>query len=185
MYLDVHKEAEQKMKRTVTVFNEELMGIRAGRANPTLLDKISIDYYGTDTPLKQLASISAPEPRLLVIQPWDSKSIPEIEKAILKSDLGLNPSNDGKLIRLPIPQLTEERRKELTKIVGKNAENAKIAIRNIRRDSNDNLKKMEKNKEISEDELKQAEEEIQKITDKYIEEVDKLTEKKEAELMEI
>lgn len=185
MYLDVHKEAEQKMKRTVTVFNEELMGIRAGRANPTLLDKISIDYYGTDTPLKQLSSISAPEPRLLVIQPWDSKSIPEIEKAILKSDLGLNPSNDGKLIRLPIPQLTEERRKELTKIVGKNAENAKIAIRNIRRDSNDNLKKMEKNKEISEDELKQAEEEIQKITDKYIEEVDKLMEKKEAELMEI
>ena len=185
MYLDVHKEAEEKMKKTINVFKEELMGIRAGRANPTLLDKITVDYYGVVTPLKQVASISAPEPRLLVIQPWDSKLIPQIEKAIQKSDLGLNPSNDGKLIRLHIPQLTEERRKELAKVVRKNNENAKVAIRNNRRDANDKLKKLEKDKEISEDERKQAEEEMQKITDKFIVEVDKISEKKEAELLEV
>jgi ribosome recycling factor len=185
MYLDVHKEAEEKMKKTINVFKEELMGIRAGRANPTLLDKITVDYYGVVTPLKQVASISAPEPRLLVIQPWDSKLIPQIEKAIQKSDLGLNPSNDGKLIRLHIPQLTEERRKELAKVVRKNNENAKVAIRNNRRDANEKLKKLEKDKEISEDERKQAEEEMQKITDKFIVEVDKISEKKEAELLEV
>lgn len=185
MYLDVHKEAEEKMKKTIAVFKEELMGIRAGRANPTLLDKITVDYYGVVTPLKQVASISAPEPRLLVIQPWDSKLIPQIEKAILKSDLGLNPSNDGKIVRLQIPQLTEERRKELVKVVRKNGENAKVAIRNNRRDANDKLKKLEKDKEISEDERKQAEEEMQKITDKFIVEVDKISEKKESELLEV
>lgn len=185
MYLDVHKEAEEKMKKTITVFKEELMGIRAGRANPTLLDKITVDYYGVVTPLKQVASISAPEPRLLVIQPWDPKLIPQIEKAIQKSDLGLNPSNDGKLVRLQIPQLTEERRKELVKVVRKNSENAKVAIRNNRRDANDKLKKLEKDKEISEDERKQAEEEMQKITDKFIVEIDKISEKKEAELLEV
>ncbi|WP_416198007.1 MAG: ribosome recycling factor [Sporanaerobacter sp.] len=185
MYLDVHKEAEEKMKKTISVYKDELMGIRAGRANPALLDKISIDYYGVLTPLNQVASVSAPEPRLLVIQPWDANTIPQIEKAILKSDLGLNPSNDGKVIRLPIPQLTEDRRKELVKIVKKSAENAKIAIRNSRREANDKLKKMEKNKEISEDDRKIAEDEIQEMTDKYILEVDELTEKKEAELMEV
>lgn len=185
MYLDVHKEAEDKMKKTVNVYKDELLGIRAGRANPALLDKINVDYYGVLTPLNQLASISAPEPRLLVIQPWDANTIPQIEKSILTSDLGLNPSNDGKLIRLPIPQLTEERRKDLVKLVGKNAEEAKIAIRNTRRELNDKLKKMEKNKDISEDEKKQAENEAQNITDKYIEEIDKLTEKKEQELMEV
>lgn len=185
MYLDIHKEAEVKMKKSINIYKEELRGIRAGRANPSLLDKISIDYYGTNTPLKQVASISAPEPRLLVIQPWDANLIPVIEKEILKSDLGLNPSNDGKLIRLPIPMLTEERRKELVKIVGKSQENAKVAIRNTRREANDIIKKMEKNKELSEDERKLAEEEIQKITDKYIEEIDLITKQKEEELMEI
>ena len=185
MYLDIQKEAEVKMKKSINIYKEELQGIRAGRANPSLLDKISIDYYGTNTPLKQVASISAPEPRLLVIQPWDANLIPVIEKEILKSDLGLNPSNDGKLIRLPIPMLTEERRKELVKIVGKSQENAKVAIRNTRREANDIIKKMEKNKELSEDERKLAEEKIQKITDKYIEEIDLITKQKEEELMEI
>lgn len=185
MYLSIHKEAEIKMKKTVNVYKDDLLGIRAGRSNPALLDKINVDYYGILTPLNQVASVSAPEPRLLVIQPWDINTIPQIEKAILTSDLGLNPSNDGKLIRLPIPQLTEERRKHLVKLVGKNAEEAKIAIRNTRRDVNDGLKKMEKGKEISEDERIQAENETQNITDKYIGEIDKLTEKKEEELMEV
>ncbi len=185
MYLKVHKEAEEKMKNSVNIYKEELMSVRAGRANPALLDKITVESYGVMTPLKQIASISAPEPRLLVIQPWDPNTIPDIEKAILKSDLGLNPSNDGKVIRLPIPQLTEERRKDLAKVVNKNAEDAKIAIRNTRREVNDKIKKMEKDKEISEDEKRQAEEETQKITDKFIEEIEKLTEKKEEELMEI
>lgn len=185
MYLDIHKETEEKMKRSINIYREDLQGIRAGRANPVLLDKISVDYYGTNTPLKQVASVSAPEPRLLVVQPWDSSLVPVIEKEILKSDLGLNPSNDGKLIRLPIPMLTEERRKELVKVVGKAQENAKVAIRNTRREANDFIKKMEKDKELSEDERKSAEEEVQKITDRYIEEVDKITREKEEELMEI
>ena len=185
MYLDLHKEAEEKMIKTVSVYKEELQSIRAGRANPQLLDKITVDYYGQVTPLKQVGGISAPEPRLLVIQPWDSKLIPIIEKEILKSDLGLNPSNDGKIIRLIIPQLTEERRKELIKVVKKDGESAKIAVRNIRRDTLDKIKKMEKNKEISEDGFKKAEDELQKITDKYIVQVDAVTKKKEEELMEI
>ncbi|WP_313756535.1 ribosome recycling factor [Tissierella sp.] len=185
MFTGLYKEAEEKMGKTISVYKEELQSIRAGRANPTLLDKITVDYYGQITPLKQVGSISAPEPRLLVIQPWDVKLIPIIEKEILKSDLGINPSNDGKVIRLVIPALTEERRKELTKVVKKNGENAKIAIRNIRRDLNEQLKKMEKNKEISEDDKKLAEAEIQKITDKFIEELDDVTKKKEDELMEI
>lgn len=181
----VYKETEERMSKTISVYSEELQSIRAGRANPVLLDKISIDYYGQITPLKQVSSVSAPEPRLLVIQPWDSTLIPIIEKEILKSDLGLNPSNDGKLIRLVIPILTEERRRDLTKLVKKSGENAKISIRNIRRDSNDQLKKMEKDKDISEDEKRIAEDEIQKITDKYTKELDDITKKKEDELMEI
>jgi ribosome recycling factor len=185
MYLDVHKEAEEKMEKSIGVFKEELQSIRAGRANPALLDKITVDYYGTATPLKQVASISAPEPRLLVVQPWDANLIPVIEKEILKSDLGLNPSNDGKLIRLPIPLLTEERRKELVKLVRKSSENAKIAIRNTRRESNDKIKKLEKDKTLSEDDRKLAEDEIQKITDKFIAKVDEITNKKEEELLEI
>lgn len=185
MYSEHLKEAEVRMGKTISVYKEELLSIRAGRANPAILDKIVVDYYGQQTPLKQVGNISAPEPRLLVIQPWDAKLISEIEKAILKSDLGLNPSNDGKVIRLIIPQLTEERRKDLTKVVKKNGENAKVAIRNTRRDALDKIKKLEKNKEISEDELKKAEEELQKITDKYIDQVDVVTKKKEEELMEI
>lgn len=185
MYLDVHKEAEEKMSKTISVYKEDLQSIRAGRANPALLDKITVDYYGQMTPLKQVGSVSAPEPRLLVIQPWDSKLIPVIEKEILKSDLGLNPSNDGKVIRLIIPQLTEERRRDLAKLVKKNGENAKVAIRNIRREMIDKIKKMEKNKELSEDDRKEAEAEMQKITDKFVEEVDAITKKKEEELMEI
>lgn len=185
MYRVHLKEAEEKMGKTISVYKEELQSIRAGRANPTLLDKITVDYYGQITPLKQVGSVSAPEPRLLTIQPWDSKLIPIIEKEILKSDLGLNPSNDGKIIRLIIPQLTEERRKDLIKVVKKNGENAKIAIRNTRRDTVDKVKKMEKAKEITEDDLKKAEDELQKLTDRYIDQVDGVTKKKEEELMEI
>lgn len=185
MFTSLYKEAEERMQKSIAVFKEELQSIRAGRANPALLDKITVDYYGQITPLKQVGSITAPEPRLLVIQPWDPKLIPAIEKEILKSDLGLNPSNDGKVIRLVIPMLTEERRKELAKLVKKNSENAKVAIRNIRRDIIDKIKKMEKDKEISEDDRRLGEEEIQEITNKYIEEIDSLTKKKEDELMEI
>ncbi len=185
MFDSLYKEAEERMQKSIAVFKEELQSIRAGRANPALLDKITVDYYGQITPLKQVGSITAPEPRLLVIQPWDPKLIPAIEKEILKSDLGLNPSNDGKVIRLVIPMLTEERRKELAKLVKKNSENAKVAIRNIRRDIIDKIKKMEKDKEISEDDRRLGEEEIQEITNKYIEEIDSLTKKKEDELMEI
>lgn len=185
MLSTLNKDTETKMEKTVSVYIEELQSIRAGRANPSLLDKISIDYYGQVTPINQAASISAPEPRLLVIQPWDANLIPEIEKSILKSDLGINPSNDGKLIRLAIPELTEERRLSLTKVVKKNGENSKIAIRNIRRDALDEIKKLEKSKEISEDDKKSAEDDIQKITDKYIDRIDEITKSKEDELMEI
>lgn len=185
MYLDVHKEAEEKMQKSVSVYKEDLQSIRAGRANPALLDKIMVDYYGQMTPLNQVASISAPEPRLLVIQPWEAKLIPNIEKEILKSDLGLNPSNDGKVVRLQIPQLTEERRAELTKLVRKNGENAKVAIRNIRREGIDVIKKLEKDKELTEDERKQAEAKMQELTDKFVKEIDLITENKEKELMEI
>ena len=185
MLKNIYKDIEDKMKKTISVYSEELQSIRAGRANPALLDQILVDYYGQMTPLNQVASISAPEPRLLVIQPWDVNLIPIIEKEIQKSDLGLNPSNDGKLIRLVIPMLTEERRKELTRVVNKNGENAKVAVRNIRRDAMDSIKKLEKDKSISEDEKKVGEDEVQKITDNYIKEVDSVTKRKEEELMEI
>lgn len=185
MIAEIKKDLESKMKKTISVYKEDLQSIRAGRANPSLLEKITVDYYGQSTPLNQVAGISAPEPRLLTISPWDASLISEIEKAILKSDLGLNPSNDGKVVRLVIPQLTEERRKELSKVVKKNGENAKVAIRNLRRDAIDEVKKLEKAKEISEDDRKSYEEEIQKLTDKYVEELDKITKAKEEELMEI
>lgn len=185
MYLDVHKDAEEKMSKTVSVYREELQSIRAGRANPALLDKIMVDYYGQMTPLNQVASVSAPEPRLLVIQPWEAKLVPEIEKQILKSDLGITPSNDGKVVRLQIPQLTEERRTDLTRLVRKNGENAKVAIRNIRREGIDGIKKMEKDKVLTEDERKQAEDKMQEITDKFVKEIDLVTQSKEEELMEI
>ena len=159
---------KEKMTKAVQAYTRELAGIRAGRANASLLDRITIDYYGVPTPLNQLAGVSVPEPRLLVIQPYDKTVINEIEKAILKSDLGLTPSNDGSVIRLAIPPLTEERRKELVKVVKKEAEEARVAVRNIRRDGNDELKKMEKNGDISEDELRVYADEVQKLTDEYI-----------------
>ncbi|NLY08968.1 MAG: ribosome recycling factor [Tissierellia bacterium] len=183
--LDVHKEAKEKMDKTIAVYREDLQSIRAGRANTALLDRIMVDYYGQMTPLNQVAGIAAPEPRLLTISPWEVKMIPIIEKAIMKSNLGITPSNDGKIIRLVIPQLTEERRVELTKIVKKDAENAKIAIRNTRRDIIERIKKMEKNKELTEDEMHSAEEKMQEITDEKINEIDKITKSKEEELLEI
>jgi len=185
MSLQIHHELEEKMQKTIRVFKEDLHSIRAGRANPALLDRIVVEYYGTPTPLKQISSISAPEPRLLVIQPYDRSAIQPIEKAITQSDIGINPSNDGKMIRLAIPQLTEERRKELIKIVKKNGEEAKVALRNERRDANDKLKKMQKNSELTEDELKKAEDEVQKYTNKYIEIIDELMAKKEQEMLEV
>ncbi|EOD00609.1 ribosome recycling factor [Caldisalinibacter kiritimatiensis] len=185
MYLEIHKTAEEKMKKTLKVYKEELASTRAGRANPAILDKVMVEYYGTPTPLNQLANVSAPEPRTLVVQPFDINSIQDIEKAILKADLGLNPSNDGKIIRIVIPRLTEETRKELIKGLKKTTENARVAIRNERREANDKLKKMEKDGELTKDELKKAEEAVQELTDKYIEEIDKLMDKKENELMEV
>ncbi|WP_432665022.1 ribosome recycling factor [Wukongibacter baidiensis] len=183
--LEVHKNFEQKMKKSINVLKEELQSIRAGRANPALLDRITVEYYGSPTPLKQLAGISAPEPRLLVIQPYDANSISDIERAIIQSDLGINPSNDGKIIRLAIPMLTEERRKELQKVVKKTGEEIKVAIRNERREANDKLKKMSKNNELTEDDLKRAEDEVQKMTDKYVKEVDGLISRKEEEILEV
>ncbi|SKC74172.1 ribosome recycling factor [Maledivibacter halophilus] len=183
--LEVHKQFEEKMKRSIQVLKEDLHSIRAGRANPSLLDRITVNYYGSETPLKQIANVSAPEPRLLVIHPYDANSIVNIEKAIIQSDLGINPSNDGKIIRLAIPMLTEERRKELQKVVKKNGEEIKIAIRNGRREANEKLKKLEKQKEITEDDLKRAEEEVQELTDKYINIVDELVIKKEKEILEV
>lgn len=181
----VYNEMESKMQKTIESFQYELTTIRAGRANAQLLDRISIDYYGTQTPINQVATISTPEARLLVIQPWDASVIPLIEKSIMASELGITPSNDGKIIRLPFPQLTEERRKDLVKVVSTSAEKAKIAIRNSRRDAMDAVKKLEKNKEITEDDKKTAEQEIQKKTDKYIKDIDDITKNKENELMEV
>ena len=185
MIYDLKKNTESRMSKTIDSLTESLQSIRAGRANTSLLDRIYVDYYGQQSPLNQVASLSAPEARLLAIQPWDATLIPEIEKAIQKSDLGITPSNDGKIIRLVIPQLTEERRKDLTKLVGKYAEEAKVSIRNIRRDAMEDIKKAEKAKEISEDDRKTYEEDIQKLTDKYIKDVDSVAADKEKELMEI
>jgi ribosome recycling factor len=185
MVKETLKETEAKMRKVVEILRKDLAGLRAGRATPALLDRVSLDYYGTVTPLNQLANISVPEPRLLVIQPWDRKSINDIEKAIQKSDLGLTPANDGTVIRLPIPHLTTERRNDLVKTVRKKAEEEKVAIRNIRRDANDACKKAEKESQISEDENKKAIAEIQKITDKYVKEIDQITANKEKEIMEV
>ena len=176
---------EEKMQKAVDYLCEELAAIRAGRANPAILNKVKIDYYGTPTPINQVAGISVPEARLIVIQPWDGSILKDIEKAILASDIGLNPNNDGKVIRLAFPELTEERRKELVKEIKKIAEEAKVSIRAIRRDGIDEAKTKQKNSEITEDELKSAETEIQKITDKNIEEIDKILENKENEIMNI
>lgn len=176
---------EEKMKKSVEALLEDYKTIRAGRANPHILDKIRVDYYNTPTPLQQVANISVPEARIIQIQPWDASLIKEIEKAIIVSDLGFTPNNDGKVIRLVFPELTEDRRKELSKDVKKKGENAKVAIRNVRRDANDVFKKQNKANEISEDELKDAEDSIQKITDKYITEVDKCVDDKIKEVMTV
>lgn len=182
---DVKADAENRMKKSIEAFKRELVGIRTGRASPALVEPIKVDYYGTPTPLQQLAAVSAPEPRLLVIKPFDQSALAAIEKAILKSDLGLTPINDGKLIRLPIPPLTEERRRELTKVVRKQAEEAHVAIRNIRRDALKDLEEMEKEKLISEDQHFKGKEILQELTDKYIAQVDQIAKAKEAEIMQV
>jgi ribosome recycling factor len=177
--------AKEKMDKAIQAFSRELSTIRAGRANPGLLEKVMVDYYGVPTPIIQLAGISVPEARLLVIQPYDKSILKDIEKAILASDLGLTPSNDGSVIRITIPPLTEERRRELVKLVKKYSEDAKVAVRNIRRDANDELKKLEKNGEITEDELRSYTDDIQKITDEHVAKIDAITKEKEKEVMEV
>ncbi len=176
---------EEKMTKTINVYEENLAEIRAGRANPAILNKITIDYYGTPTPINQVAGVSVPEARMIVIQPWDASVLKEIEKEILKSDIGINPNNDGKVIRLVFPELNEERRKEIVKDIKKMAEEARVAIRSIRRDAIDDAKAMQKNSEITEDELKSAEDNIQKLTDKYVTEIDNILDKKEKEIMSV
>ncbi len=180
-----YKNIEERMNKTISVYEEKLSEVRAGRANPAILNKVKIDYYGTPTPINQVAGVSVPEARLIVIQPWDVSVLKDIEKAILASDIGINPNNDGKVIRLAFPELTEERRKELVKDVKKMAEEAKVAVRAVRRDGIDEAKTKQKNSEITEDELKNAENDIQKLTDKKIEEVDKILENKEKEIMSV
>lgn len=179
------KEGESRMQQVIAATKKSFAAVRTGRANPALLDRIVVSYYGTPTPLTQMAGISAPEPRLLVISPWDKNSIKDIERAILSSDLGLTPTNDGSVIRLAIPPLTEERRKELVKIVRKDTEDFRVAVRNIRRDLNEAVKKMEKNGDISEDESRRVQDEIQDLTNKYIAEIDNLLAQKEKEILEV
>ena len=180
-----YKSLEEKMEKAIDILSQKLSEVRAGRANPAILNKVKIDYYGTQTPINQVAAISVPEARLIVIQPWDVSVLKEIEKAILASDIGINPNNDGKVIRLAFPELNEERRKELVKDIKKMGEETKVAIRNVRREGIDTAKLLQKNGEMTEDELKHAENEIQKMTDKYIDEVDKVLEKKEKEVMSV
>ncbi len=178
-------EAEEKMKGAITALENDLGTIRTGRASPALVERLPVEYYGTPTPLQQLATISAPEPRLLTVKPFDPASIKDIERAIQSSELGLTPTNDGKLIRLAIPALTEERRKDLIKVVHHRLEDARVAVRNVRRAAHDDLREFEKEKMISEDDLKRGETELQKLTDKYVEKVDELGKRKEAEIKEI
>lgn len=176
---------QEKMEKAVNMLSEKFAEVRAGRANPAILNKIKVDYYGTPTPINQMAGISVPEARLIVIQPWDVSTLKEIEKAILASDIGINPNNDGKVIRLSFPELNEERRKELVKDIKKMAEEAKVGVRAARRDGIDEVKALQKDGEMTEDEEKQAEVEIQKITDKMIEEIDKILQEKEKEVMSV
>jgi len=185
MSIDVQQVLEEKMRKSISVLKEELNTVRAGRANPALLDKIMVDYYGSPTPLKNISNISVPDPRTLMISPFDPKSIHDIEKAINIANLGINPSNDGKVIRLVIPAVTEERRKELIKVVKKYGEDTKVAIRNERRDVNDELKKQEKAGELTEDDLKKSLEDVQKKTDKTIKDIDQIIADKEKEIMEV
>lgn len=185
MVKEEYKNAEEKMNKTVHVLKENLAGIRAGRANPAILDKLTVDYYGAPTPVTQLGNISVPEARVILIQPWDAKMLKEIEKAIQKSDIGINPNNDGKVIRLVFPVLTEERRRDLTKVVKKDGEEAKVAIRSIRRDSIEHFKVQKKNSTITEDDLKDAEKDMQTMTDKFIVEIDRIVEAKDKEILEV
>ncbi|WP_100403040.1 ribosome recycling factor [Bacillus sp. FJAT-42315] len=181
----VMEQLNDKMTKAIQAFTRELASIRAGRASASLLDRVTVEYYGAPTPVNQLASVSVPEARLLVIQPYDKTALGDIEKAILKSDLGLNPSNDGSVIRLAFPALTEERRKELAKLVKKEAEDAKVAIRNVRRDANEDLKKLEKAGDITEDALRGHTEDVQKQTDQFITKIDEIAKDKEKEIMEV
>ena len=180
-----YENLKERMGKTINNFAEKLAEVRAGRANPAILNKVKIDYYGTPTPINQVAGISVPEARLIVIQPWDMNALKEIERAILASDIGITPNNDGKVIRLNFPELNEERRKEIVKDIKKMAEEAKVAVRAVRRDGLDEFKAKQKNAEITEDDLKVAEEQIQKLTDKYVEEIDKKMETKEKEIMTV
>lgn len=179
------KKAEEKMQKSLGALDKEFAAIRAGRANPALLDKVSVDYYGSPTPINQMAAISVPEARTMVIQPWDISTLKTIEKAILASDIGINPNNDGKVIRLNFPPLTEERRRDLAKDIRKLGEESKVAIRSIRRDLMEKLKAMKKGGELTEDDLKDGEKDAQKLTDKYIKDIDAMTDKKEKEIMEL
>jgi ribosome recycling factor len=181
----VMEQTKERMTKAIQAFSRELASIRAGRASASLLDRITVEYYGAPTPINQLAGVSVPEARLMVIQPYDKSVLGEIEKAILKSDLGITPTNDGSVIRLAMPALTEERRKDLVKVVKKEAEDAKVAIRNIRRDSNDDLKKLEKNGDITEDDLRSFSDDVQKLTDDHIAKIDQLAKEKEKEVLEV
>jgi len=181
----VMNETKERMEKAIGAYQRELATVRAGRANPSLLDKVTVEYYGAQTPLNQIASITVPEARMLLITPYDKTALGDIEKAIQKADLGVTPSNDGNIIRITIPPLTEERRKELAKLVKKYSEDAKVAVRNIRRDANDDLKKLEKNGEMTEDELRSSTEDVQKLTDEYVSKIDEITKDKEKEIMEV
>ncbi|WP_238882577.1 ribosome recycling factor [Clostridium sp. YIM B02551] len=185
MIKDVIKTSEEKMNKTLSVLRSDLATLKAGRANPTMLDRIEVDYYGSMCPISQVANISAPEPRVLMITPWEKAMLKEIDKAILKSDLGINPSNDGQVIRLVVPELTEETRKNLVKTVKKYGEEAKVAIRSIRRDANEKIKALKKDGEVSEDQIKKGEDDVQKITDNFVKEVDSIVAHKEKEIMSI
>ena len=185
MIKDILSSREEKMQKTLESLKREFASLRAGRATPSLLDKVMVDYYGTPTPVNQVAKVSVPEPRMIVIQPWEKTLIKELEKAILKSDLGLTPNSDGTAIRLTIPQLTKERREELKKAVNKKAEEAKVALRNLRRDANEAIKKLEKNKEVAEDESKKGQDDMQKLVDKYVKLADTVKAGKEKEIMEV
>lgn len=185
MPTEILDSTRERMRKTISVLEQELNGLRAGRANPQLLDRLMVDYYGTPTPIQQIGNISTPEPRMLIISVWDQKAIPAVEKAIQKSDLGINPSNDGRVIRLVFPELTEERRKELVKVVRKRGEEAKVAIRSIRRDANEQTKKQQKDNLLTEDDQKRLEEKIQKMTDEVIKDIDAILSKKEKEILSV
>ena len=182
---DVLAEVRERMKKTIEALHDDLLSLRTGRASPALVERLPVEYYGTPTPLNQIASIAVPEPRLLVIRPWDPSALAAIERALLKSDLGLTPSNDGKLIRLNIPRLTEERRRDLVKLVSRRVEEARVSVRNLRRDALNDLKEVEKEKMISEDDLKRGRDDLQKLTDKYMEQVDAVGQRKEDEIREV